>query len=284
MCSDKVQTLTRADLARGPRLLSSSERRLDRSVADVEQERYRRIRDSDRFQALKRIFRTANFYKDLKDIARETKDEVDFSVDRMEASEAAFQAHRRDDVKEKLEFLLISERLYKRALDTLEKIGEQISTKDEMAHHISRSLDWVRSDIEEIEDSILKSAFDEAKIRVETAQLDLLSQNTQIALRKRIRDHKIEKTKYRILAAGCVIGGSVLIAATFAMPLIAPVADFAAGGAYLWAGRMYWKSKAEHVKMMTVKEASEDKVERQDPTSQDRPKQTVVQNYHVFIR
>ena len=246
------------------------------SILDTAAESHRkrkRLRDTDFVQALKRIFRPSTMRKRLNKLEEEKRNEIEVSVNRTEASEAAFQAKTTEDRNEQLMLLLVSEKLYLRAMKGVEKLNEPDEVKADMSGHMERALEGVRSDINRLQRHILKGDIDSLKLKVDDLKITFINQDTKASLEKLANEHQIDKMTYRIFEWLSLAGAAAITGVGVAFPPIQGILFPLAGAVTALAGRMRWKARSEKIKMVTIKKLIRD---RTDYTQAEAPVQEPV--------
>ena len=234
------------------------------SKLDTEAESHRkrkRFSDTDFVQALKRIFRPSTMRKRLNKLEEEKRNEIEVSVNRTEASEAAFQAKTTEDRSEQLMLLLVSEKLYLRALNGVDRLSEPDEVKADMSSHMERALEGVRSDINRLQRHILKGDIDSLRLKVDDLKITFINQDTKASLEKLANEHQIDKMTYRIFEWLSFAGAAAITGAGVAFPPIQGVFFPLAGAATALGGRMRWKARSEKIKTVTIKKLIRDRTD-----------------------
>lgn len=221
----------------------------------------KKLRDTDFVQALKRIFRPSTMRKSLTRIEEEKRNEIEVSVNRTEASEAAFQAKTTEDRNEQLMLLLVSEKLYLRALGGVERLNEPDEVKADMSSHMQRALEGVRSDINRLQRHILKDDIDSLRLKLDDLKITFLSPETKASLEKLANEHQIDKMTYRIFEWLAVAGAAAITGIGVAFPPVQAILFPLAGAITALGGRMRWKARSEKIKMVTIKKLIRDRTD-----------------------
>ena len=239
--------------------LGASISRLD-TEAESHRKR-RRFRETDFVQALKRILRPSTMLRHLNKLEEEKRNEIEVSVNRTEASEAAFQAKTTEDRNEQLMLLLVSEKLYLRALKGVERLNEPDEVKVDMFGHIERALEGVRSDLNRLERHILRGDIESLKLKVDDLKITFINQETRASLEKLANEHQIDKMTYRIFEWLSLGGAAAVTGVAIAFPPVQGVLFPLAGAITALAGRMRWKARSEKIKTVTIKKLIRDRTD-----------------------
>ena len=239
--------------------LGASISRLD-TEAESHRKR-RRFRETDFVQALKRILRPSTMRRRLSKLEEEKRNEIEVSVNRTEASEAAFQAKTTEDRNEQLMLLLVSEKLYLRALNGVDRLTEPDEVKVDMSSHIERALEGVRSDLNRLERHILKGDIESLRLKVDDLKITFINQETRASLEKLANEHQIDKMTYRIFEWLSLGGAAAVTGVAIAFPPVQGVLFPLAGAITALAGRMRWKARSEKIKTVTIKKLIRDRTD-----------------------
>ncbi len=239
--------------------LGASISRLD-TEAESHRKR-RRFRETDFVQALKRILRPSTMRRHLNKLEEEKRNEIEVSVNRTEASEAAFQAKTTEDRNEQLMLLLVSEKLYLRALKGVERLNEPDEVKVDMSGHIERALEGVRSDLNRLERHILRGDIESLRLKVDDLKITFINQETRASLEKLANEHQIDKMTYRIFEWLSLGGAAAVTGVAIAFPPVQGVLFPLAGAITALAGRMRWKARSEKIKTVTIKKLIRDRTD-----------------------